>query len=100
MKPATFLYPRAKARLKEFLHKRQGGECCYCGRMTRLYPEPWGLGAPAPADFATLEHLRRKVDGGTNHPDNVAIACFECNSNRGAMSWVEFKTFVTRGLAA
>ncbi len=95
-----FIYPRQRAKLKAFLHKRQGGLCCYCSKLTLLHPDPWPLGTTTPGNFATFEHLRRKVDGGTNHPDNLAIACFECNAERGAMSWVEFKTLKVQRLAA
>lgn len=92
----TFLYPRERMKLKAFLHKRQGGLCCYCGCATILHPPPWPHGTQPPHDFATLEHLRRKSEGGTNHPDNVAIACWQCNNDRGEMSWVEFKTLKVR----
>lgn len=96
----TFLYPSERAKLKAFLHQRQHGACCYCGCLTFLHPKPWRLGDSPPADFATLEHLRRKADGGTNHPDNVAIACWQCNNERGDLTWVEFKTLKTQRLAA
>jgi hypothetical protein len=96
---SNFIYPRARARLKAFLHKRQGGLCCYCDKPTLLHPDPWPLGTATPDNFATLEHLRRKADGGTNHPDNLAIACFECNAGRGELSWVEWKTLMSRKAA-
>ena len=68
---------------------KQRGECCYCGcEMTLpLHGKP-----PYAPNVATREHLRRKVDGGDNAPDNLAIACKSCNSRRGSMSWIEFKT--------
>lgn len=86
----TFLYPRQRLRLKARLFELQGGKCCYCGKAVRLAPEPWGLGNPTPDDFATLEHLQRKADGGSSHPDNLAVACFQCNTLRGEMNWCEF----------
>lgn len=96
----TFLYPKDKARLKSMLHERQGGQCCYCGRITELHPSPWALGERTPPQFATLEHLRRKSEGGTDHPDNLAIACFDCNVGRGSYSWVEWKTLKMQARAA
>lgn len=45
-----------------------------------------------PRNAATIEHLRRRADGGTDRLDNLAIACLQCNYMRGTMSWVEFKT--------
>lgn len=89
--------PQTKSRLKAFLHARQGGLCCYCSRPTVLHPPNPQFGAPTPMDFATLEHLRRKADGGTDHPDNLVISCFECNVGRGDRSWVEWKTLKSRG---
>jgi len=82
------------ASIKAELHRLQGGRCCYCDRPVELAPEPWPIGSPAPDHFATLEHLRRKVDGGTSHRDNLAVACHRCNSMRGKRSWVEFKTIM------
>lgn len=91
---------QTRAQLKALLHRRQGGLCCYCSKPTLLHPDPWPSGARTPDNFATIEHLRRKVDGGTSDRDNLAIACFECNAERGGMSWVEFKTVKTQQRAA
>jgi hypothetical protein len=41
----------------------------------------------------TLEHLRRKVDGGTHRNDNIALACLECNTGRGSMDWLSYTTY-------
>jgi 5-methylcytosine-specific restriction endonuclease McrA len=40
----------------------------------------------------TLEHLRRKSDGGTNAIDNMALACATCNQSRGGLDWLTYKT--------
>ncbi|MCS0463321.1 MULTISPECIES: HNH endonuclease [Rhizobium] len=32
---------------------------------------------------ATLEHLRRRADGGKDNRDNFAAACKSCNDSRG-----------------
>lgn len=87
-------------KLKAALFRVQGGRCCYCGRAVELAPEPWGMGEAPPDSFATLEHLRRKVDGGRLSPDNVALACWPCNNQRGDLSWVEFATLRQSGVAA
>jgi hypothetical protein len=94
-----FLYPRQRRAMKERLFVLQGGRCCYCGCAVELYPKGGGLGRPAPKHLGTLEHLRRKADGGSNHPDNLALSCHDCNGRRGAMNWVEFKTLMC-GVAA
>lgn len=89
---ARVAHKAMKAKLFEY----QGGACCYCGRAVRLAPPPWPTGTAAPDDFATLEHLQRRAEGGTHHPDNLALACFLCNCTRGARSWVEFKTIMSK----
>jgi hypothetical protein len=48
----------------------------------------------------TIEHLRRKADGGTSHPDNKALACYECNSERGDMDWLTYKSLKMGEIAA
>ena len=90
-----FMYPRARRLLKINLFEQQSGQCCYCGRAVDLHPSPWATGERTPDHFATIEHLRRIADGGTNDPDNLAIACFACNGSRGAMNWVAFKTLMS-----
>lgn len=81
-----------RRRLKQALHQYQHGLCCYCERITELRPAGAHIGGAAPDNFATLEHLQRVTDGGSDEPDNLALACFRCNVTRGDMSWVEFKT--------
>ncbi|MDX3928707.1 MAG: HNH endonuclease [Shinella sp.] len=72
------------------LFERQDGLCCYCGRPViitgdfRLQQRP---------DAATVEHLRRRAEGGKNNTDNLACACRRCNQERGAMDWLAYTTF-------
>lgn len=89
--------PARKTEFRNILFKAQGGRCCYCGKGL-LMPgkHGWKEGQQHRPNAATLEHLRRTCDGGTNHPDNLALACKSCNSGRGSMSWVEFKTIKAR----
>lgn len=61
----------------------QDGLCFYCDRKCWL---PWeGGGGPGrePGLMATREHLIRTADGGNNTAENIAMACFYCNSRRG-----------------
>lgn len=97
---ARFMYPRQKAALKLKMFANQCGRCCYCGRAIELHPKPWPMGARTPDRFATIEHLQRVADGGSNDPDNLALACFVCNGARGDLSWVEFKTILSQQVAA
>lgn len=47
------------------------GRCCYyCGNeIVEIGPRR-----------GTIEHVIRKSDGGLDHPDNLAMACFVCNT--------------------
>jgi 5-methylcytosine-specific restriction endonuclease McrA len=72
------------------LRARQQGRCCYCGVKMVLSGKPQAL---QPDNAETLEHLERRADGGKNSRDNIALACKRCNSERGAMDWLTYKTW-------
>lgn len=44
-------------------------------------------------NFATIEHLRRRADGGKDHQDNLALACRQCNEGRGSVDWLTFTSW-------
>lgn len=67
------------------LFHRQGGQCCYCRRFMTISYEPRERRRP---QAATLEHLRRRADGGKDHRDNFAVACKKCNDSRGRHDWL------------
>jgi len=92
------------------IFEAQNWRCCYCGlrmhagepweceiRYTRLNGFRYRAGNERVRRFlrhsrATIEHLTRRADGGTNYYDNLTGACNWCNSNRqdrGAMEWFE-----------
>jgi hypothetical protein len=64
-----------------------GWRCCYCG--VRLCPAH----QPIPGEqIATVEHIRRRADGGSNERENLAASCPWCNHRRGhhdALVWFE-----------
>jgi hypothetical protein len=78
-------------RLRALLRARQRNKCCYCEREMVKYP-PNDKRAWEP-EAETLEHLRRREDGGRTTPDNVALACCECNRGRGLVDWFTYKTY-------
>lgn len=80
--------PKAKKRLRALLRVKQRNKCCYCERP--LGADHSG-NAPQP-DSATLEHLLRQADGGKSNHDNLAVACFDCNVNRGNLDWLTYKS--------
>lgn len=58
---------------RRHLVKLQGGLCYYCRRkFTKRGPTR-----------ATIEHLKARMDGGTDDLSNLAAACFQCNQHRG-----------------
>ena len=81
------------------LYVAQAGECCYCGKVMlpfgvlsqRRFAEFYGLTVrQAKHRQATIEHIKRKAEGGTSHISNLAAACSLCNSKRQETSWVEY----------
>ena len=66
---------------RETLWKKQGGLCVWCTRPMQF--ECAATGPRNPRE-ATIEHLKRKADGGTNRLENLALACRECNMAREA----------------
>lgn len=62
--------------LKRLL-KRDGPECCWCGRVTN---------PTLPANHphrSTIEHVIPVSQGGRGHPGNFRVACRQCNAVRG-----------------
>jgi 5-methylcytosine-specific restriction endonuclease McrA len=78
--------------LRGNLLKKQKGLCCYCEEpVVACLPE---IGKPVNPRMATIEHLKRRVDGGKSEPDNLAIACHSCNHGRGQIDWLSYKSWV------
>lgn len=73
------------------LKKAQGTLCCYCDcQMVEIKRVE---GQTPPKDSMTLEHLLRVEDGGSHDLDNLALACYECNTKRGAIDWFTYKCY-------
>lgn len=74
------------------LYVAQKGRCCYCECVMDIAPiNKFGDTSP------TIEHLRRRADGGTDRIGNLALACLRCNTTRGKMNWLEFATLKRDG---
>ena len=70
--------------LRDRLAEAQNWRCCWCGcRMERCHEKR--------ADQATVEHIVPVTRGGSDHPDNLAVACRECNWQRGCGEAVIYK---------
>lgn len=81
------------------LYIAQAGECCYCGEVmcprgvvgVSRFAALYGITKrQAEHRRATIEHLRRRSEGGTRVVHNIAAACSLCNSKRQDMNWVEY----------
>lgn len=91
----------AQLSLRTRLYIAQAGVCCYCEKPMLLtddmtvkrFAKLYGLTTvTARQRIASLEHLVRSADGGTNARNNLALACVFCNSKRQDKSWVLFKS--------
>lgn len=78
-----------KSVLRRTLRKRQEGKCCYCGVLMTPPTTP----KASITTTETIEHLRRKSEGGTDRKDNLALACYDCNTNRGGMDWLTYASY-------
>ena len=68
--------------LKTLLSEAQNHRCCWCGQsMTE---------EPGRKHSATIEHVVPKSQGGADHWDNYAAACYSCNNKRGVKSVEDF----------
>lgn len=72
--------------IKENLLRMQGGVCFFC-------EQPFSLQRPA-----TIEHLKPRSMGGTNHFDNLALTHEKCNHKRQTQSWLAFVAYATNEL--
>jgi len=78
------------ARLK-LLCEQQNHRCCYCGARFR------DNGRRSHPNAPTVEHVHRRADGGLDTWENLAAACYVCNSARGVRDAEEFYEFVKAG---
>lgn len=61
---------------RDLLRKQFGDSCHWCGRKMLF-------GGSSNCDrFATIEHLKRQCDGGTDAHENLRLACRKCNNTR------------------
>ena len=60
----------------------QNWKCCWCGCKTTLDKDK--------RNSVTVEHVVPRAEGGTNSLENLALACYACNNNRGITSIEDF----------
>lgn len=62
---------------------RERGRCWWCQRPVVRMSRRYG---PFPANMATLDHIVPRGKGGRDHSDNLVLACYACNHERGPMA--------------
>ena len=81
--PRKKLGQHASQRLRNQVLRRDGPNCHWCGCMT--YKNTDGTLRPA-NNATTFDHLVDREDGGADSAENGVIACWRCNTSRGAKS--------------
>lgn len=78
--------------LLAFVHRRDGGLCFWCDRVTTLMRRI-PAGEPEPPSRATLDHIiPRSKRGAVWDAGNVFLACLRCNSVRSNRDFDDFLT--------
>lgn len=68
------------------IYERDGWRCQICTRKCKkAFMVNKKTGKPHPRS-PTLDHIKSFRDGGNHEPSNVQLACFECNTKKGAAS--------------
>lgn len=67
---------RSNTKMRKRLANEQNHRCCYCGIDVQCeHPELH--------DYATIEHVMERSQGGSDRWENFAVCCHVCNSHRG-----------------
>jgi hypothetical protein len=68
------------------IYERDGWRCQICNRKCKkAFMVSKTTGKPHPRS-PSLDHIKSLRDGGNHEPSNVQLACFECNTLKGAKS--------------
>lgn len=94
--------------LRNALFSDQAGACCYCERAMAGRHEPTRIAAArlgircseVRSRRATIEHLKRRADGGGNQPGNLRASCEDCNFRRQGHDWLTWKSICLGEIAA
>jgi hypothetical protein len=62
---------------KEYVSLRDGWQCVYCGRRVSR-------------GSRHIDHRVSRTNGGTNHLNNLCLACASCNLSKGPLNSREF----------
>lgn len=81
-------YSTKTAKRLDKLRLRDGPGCYYCERVCDFTTRH-------EYDSATVEHVKRAIDGGTRELDNIVVACRLCNSMRSARDPLDWRAMRT-----
>lgn len=74
--------------------KKWGFICYFCGtEMTTAHAR---MTQEENRRLATVEHKTPLSRGGTNNPDNLVLACLQCNMSKGNKTVNEYRGFLER----
>lgn len=78
-RPAT----KPKSDTRACVIERDGRRCHYCGCIVIERSQTEKL----QQNTLTIDHKVPRSRGGTNHPDNLVVACFQCNHAKGDLPY-------------
>jgi len=61
--------------------------CMYCGKENLVKEIDDMRDRKKRSTLATIEHIKAKVNGGTDDEDNIGIACWPCNNKKANKKW-------------
>ncbi len=65
---------------KSYVYERDGAHCVYCGFYVALGEEH-------------IDHSVSRKNGGTNHLNNLRLACAPCNLSKGSLNSRQFRSY-------
>ena len=76
--------------IRSRLSEAQNHRCCWCNILTTEERNK--------KNSSTIEHYQCKCEGGSNHIDNLVMACHDCNQKRGTHTPEDFLNFIWKGI--
>jgi 5-methylcytosine-specific restriction endonuclease McrA len=74
------LFGTIPASVRDYVLVRDHGTCVRCGWVR-------GQRGPGGLRLMTIDHIRPRRDGGSNHPDNLRVLCWPCHQLRNKGLW-------------
>ena len=65
---------------REYVSVRDGWRCTFCGRRVSRHTRH-------------IDHSVSRANGGTNHINNLRLACPQCNLSKGPLNGKQFRSY-------